>query len=244
MQADKILEFMRKRGANGVSSEEIAKKLGYVHANSSSKIISQLRAAGHQILFNKDTRRYTLVEEKESEEVPAMEVPTNPESTPSSVDPSEAKFFKILNKKDKILQYLIRCGKNGADCEELGKVSGVSPKNVCFHIFALRRKDMHKITFKNGRYYIKGAANNPLYNKGTNDLPISGSKGSDEFKTISDLESILGDKRLVRDIGKIRQEDLRTYMDYLKKILYYTQCALAMFDTYKLLDTLTRGDDQ
>lgn len=244
MQSDKILSIMRKRGEKGISSEEIAKELGYTHVTSSSKIISQLRAAGHRVLFNKDSKSYTLVEKKESKkEVPAVEVSNTQGSASSSINPDEAKFFKISSKKDKILQYLIRCGKKGADCEELGKISDVSVKNVCFHIHALRRKDMHKITFKNGRYYIKGFDKNPLYNKGTKDLPVASSKAPG-IGSIPDLEKVIGDKRLIRDISKIRPEDLPTYMDYLKKILYYTKCALAMFDTYELLDTLTIGDDQ
>jgi hypothetical protein len=118
---------------------------------------------------------------------------------------------------------------------ELSKCSGVSIKNICFHIHDLRNNGV-KIKLNEGRYCIQAGSKHPLYNKGTKELPL--------INETADIELILGDKRLLKGINKIQPADLPTYMDLLKKIIYYTRCALAMHETTSMLESLTIGGDR
>ena len=249
MRTDETLKYLRKRGADGVSTEELGEKFGFKHSGSASKIINQLRANGHTIEHDRERGVYVLTKEApdtensdavdaELEEIVdgAVDASNDTEEDPGKNDASDdAIFYKASSKKDKILQYLIKAGKRGGNPAEISKYSGVGSKNVCFHIHALR-KEGHKITTKEGRYFVRANHRNPQYNSGTQDLPVS------EIPVT--LLELLGDKRLVTDIHKLRREELPTYVDFLKKIIFYTKCALAMYETREMLETLTIGEGQ
>lgn len=239
---EEVLKLLKKRGQKGVSAVEIAEQFGFVHSGSSSKIIGQLRQAGHDIIHDNEASVYILRAETTSKDTDFIEKGHNPETEhfkeyvqEEDVPDDDNLFHKLASKKDKILEYLIRAGKAGGDPSELSKYSGVGSKNVCFHIHALR-KEGHKILTKEGRYFIRKNSRNPNYNIGTQDLPLS--------EIPVGLMDLLGDKRLVNDIHKLRREELPVYIDFLRKIIFYTKCALAMYETREMLETLSIGDGQ
>lgn len=233
---EEVLKLLKKRGSKGVSVADIAEKFGFARSGSSSKIISQLRQDGHNIDFDTEASVYIIRSEKETsptDDGVINSVLSNNKASKEDAPHDDDLFHRVANKKDKILEYLIRAGKDGGDPSELSKYSGVGSKNVCFHIHALR-KDGHNILTKEGRYIIRKNSRNPHYNIGTQDLPGS--------EIPVDLIELLGDKRLVNDIHKLRREELPVYIDFLKKIIFYTKCALAMFETREMLETLSIGD--
>jgi biotin operon repressor len=242
MRTDDILKLLRRRGEKGVSSQDIADKCGFSRIGSSSKVISQLRAIGHNIEYDKERSLYVLNKKSDpAEEVipedagefqltPDDDLPITEDTT---VDPTDAIFFKISGKKDKIREFLLRAGAKGASPRELSKCSGVMLKNICYHIHSLR-KSGEKITLKEGKYIIRANRRNPLYDKGTGDLPDS--------DIPVEVVELLGDKRLINSISKVHPEDLPVYMEHLRKVIYYTKCALAIIETNELLETLTIGD--
>ena len=236
MRTKETLTFLKRRGDKGVSTAELANKFGFKIVGSASKLISQLRRDGHKIQYDSEKGVYILIKdisiEKPVDEIAAdtvEELNKIPEDNGTTSD--EALYFKISTKKEKILECLLRSGPTGASPKELSKISGVVEKNICFHIHALR-KDGYKIRLDDGKYIIRANRNHPSYDKGTKSLPIS------EFPV--EIASLLGDKRILM-IEKIREEDLPTYIGLLKKIIYYTRCAIAMHDTTEFLENLKIG---
>lgn len=243
---EEVLKLLKKRGSKGVSAAEIAEKFGFVRIGSSSKIIKQLRQIGHDIRFDTSASVYILTSEKSPSDdwddsigskviEKSLRDSVSKENAEEDLPLDDDLFHRVANKKDKILEYLVRAGKVGGDPSELSKYSGVESKNVCFHIHALR-KDGHKIMTKEGRYFIRKNSRTPNYNIGTQDLPVS--------EIPVDLIELLGNKKLVNDIHKLRREELPVYIDFLKKIIFYTKCALAMYETREMLETLSIGDRQ
>jgi biotin operon repressor len=239
MRTDEILKFLRKIGEKGVSSQDIADKCGFARAGSASKVISRLRAQGHDIEHDMKNHIYTL-REKPAKVIPedtgevehtSSEVPLVIETTKNETD--DAVFFKVSGKRDKIREYLLRAGAKGATPKELSKCSGVKTTNVCSHIHSLR-KEGDKIALHDGRYIIRANRKNPIYDKGTESLP-----NSDIPVEVAEL---LGDKRLIGSINKVAPADLPVYLEHLRKVIYYTKCALAVIETSALLETLTIGD--
>ena len=241
MRNDEILEILRKSGENGISAQDLAKKFKFARVNSICKPINQLRLRGHNIANDRNLGVYILYENDNNSHESQLKVDPITEPINGTADitesdaPSDAKFLKMAGKREKVLEYLIRSGENGAKPIELSKYSGVSVKNICFHIHDLRKSGNH-IKLIEGRYCIQAGKKYPRYNKGTKDLPLT--------NDTADIELILGDKRLLKGIKKIQPADLPTYMDLLKKIIYYTNCALAMHNTIDMLESLTIGDDQ
>lgn len=237
MRMKETLTFLKRRGDKGVSTAELAQKFGFERTGSASKLISQLRKEGHNIQHDPEKGVYILIKDTPVE--PQVEEDT--EDTLNEVDDSskeangvttdEALYFRISTKKEKILECLLRSGPAGATPNELSKISGVAQKNVTFHIHALRT-DGYKIRLNEGKYIIRANRNHPSYDKGTKGLPVS------EFPV--EIASLLGDKRILM-IEKIREEDLPTYIGLLKKIIYYTRCAIAMHDTTEFLENLKIG---
>jgi biotin operon repressor len=245
MRTEEALKYLRESGAKGVSTEEFSKKFGFKYQNSVSKVIRQLRGMGHAIEYNKDTGVYVLIEEANlTDETTKGSVPVdgeiyeeNPEGDTEG-DTEDAKdesfAFRISCKRDKVLEFMTRAGKDGASLADLSKYSGIKSGGIAYHIHALRKMG-HNITNKNGRYFVRANNKNPKYNTGTKNLPIS--------DIPVDVLALLGDKRLINNIPKLRKEELPTYMDFLKKIIFYTKCALAMHETRDMLDTITIGDE-
>lgn len=236
MRTKETLTFLRKRGDKGVSTADLSHKFGFERVGSASKLISQLRRDGHKIQYDPEKGVYILIKdtpiEPPVEEVPEEELNDTEGSTEGDgATTDEALFFKISTKKEKILESLLRSGPSGATPKELSKISGVNEKNICFHIHALR-KDGYKIRLNEGSYIIRANRNHPSYDKGTKGLPNS------EFPV--EIASLLGDKRILM-LEKIREEDLPTYIGLLKKIIYYTRCAIAMHDTTEFLENLKIG---
>lgn len=239
MRTEEALGYLRDSGAKGVSTEELSKKFGYKYTNSVSKVIRQLRAMGHAIDYDKYTGVYVLIDEADvTGETSDSAVPEvfeeNPADDPGKTE-EESFFYRVACKRDKLLEYLTRAGKEGGSPADLSKYSGIKPKGICYHIYALRKKG-HSITNKGGRYFIRASNKNPKYNTGTKNLPVS--------DIPVDVLTLLGDKRLINNIHKLRREELPTYMDFLKKIIFYTKCALAMHETHDMLDTITIGEEQ
>lgn len=238
---DKILNILRDRGEEGISSKDLAKKFNYALIGSVCKPINQLRAAGHNIISDRATGVYRLCEKDTGIQSEEKSTQDNPESqnesvgTDNSETPFDVKLPKKAGKRERVLEHLIRSGDNGATPAELSKWSGVHVKNICFHIHDLRNSG-NKIKLNEGRYCIQASSKHPRLNRGTKNLPVP--------NDIADIELILGDKRLLKGIKKIQPADLPTYMDLLKKIIYYTNCALAMHNTIDMIESLTIGDDQ
>lgn len=236
MRTKETLTFLRRRGDKGVSTAELAKKFGFERVGSASKLISQLRKEGHNIQHDPEKGVYILIKDTPIEK-PVEETATEtieelnevPEENGTTSD--EALYFRISTKKEKILECLFRSGPSGATPKDLSRISGVMEKNVTFHIHSLR-KDGYKIRLDDGKYIIRANRNHPSYDKGTKGLPVS------EFPV--EIASLLGDKRILL-IEKIREEDLPTYIGLLKKIIYYTRCAIAMHDTTEFLENLKIG---
>lgn len=236
MRTKETLTFLKRRGDKGVSTAELANKFGFERVGSASKLISQLRKDGHNIQHDPEKGVYILIKDisiKEFVEEIAEDIIEKNSKTPkeNSTTSDEALYFRISTKKEKILECLLRSGPNGATPIDLSKVSGVTIKNICFHIHALR-KDGYKIHLDGGRYIIRSSRNHPSYNKGMKSLQVP------EFPV--EVASLLGDKRILM-IEKIREEDLPTYIGLLKKIIYYTRCAIAMHDTTLFLENLKIG---
>ncbi len=241
MRTEEALNLLRENGAKGVSTEVFSKKFGYKFQNSVSKVIRQLRALGHAIDYNKDTGIYVLIDEATpTDETTKGSVPVDgeiyEESPESGTDDTkeESFSFRIASKRDKVLEFMTRAGKEGASIADLSKYSGIKTGGIAYHIHALRKMG-HNITNRNGRYFVRANNKNPKYNTGTKNLPIS--------DIPVDVLTLLGDKRLINNIPKLRKEELPTYMDFLKKIIFYTKCALAMHETRDMLDTITIGDE-
>lgn len=244
MRTDDALRYLRESGAKGVSTEEFSKIFGFKYQNSVSKVIRQLRALGHAIEYNKDTGVYVLIEEAEvktsdggvadNSVLGDREIyEENPEGNTDNAN-DESFSFRVACKRDKVLEFLTRAGKMGASLADLSKYSGIKTGGIGYHIHALRKMG-HNISNKSGRYFVRANNKNPKYNTGTKNLPIS--------DIPVDVLALLGDKRLINNIPKLRKEELPTYMDFLKKIIFYTKCALAMHETRDMLDTITIGDE-
>lgn len=242
MRTDEALKCLRESGTKGITTEELSNKFGFKYQNSVSKIIRQLRERGHAIDYDKNTGIYVLIAEAEvktsdggvaGNSVVDREIyEENPDDTEDNDD--DALFHRRACKSDKILEYLTRAGKEGASSEDLSKYAGTKSNGIGYHIHVLRKKGF-KILLTEGRYFIKISRKTPRYNIGTKELPPS---------TIPvDILNLLGDKRLVNDIHKLRKEELPTYMDFLKKIIFYTKCALSMHETHDMLDTIKIGDE-
>lgn len=243
MRIDETLKLLRKRGGTGVSSEDIATKFGFKRKGSASKLINQLRAQGHYIKYNKKDGVYILYTRKHEQAPPSApkvhledivtdnEIPAEDNNTKASDD---ALFFRVAGKKDKVLELLLREAPKRVSGIVLAKYAGVMPKNISPHIYALRHTDGHKIISERGYYSIKGNKKNKNYGKGIDNLTPS--------HLSVEVASLLGDKRLISDIHKLNPGELPTYMDFLKKIIFFTKCALAMYETDSMLETITIGD--
>lgn len=226
MRTDETLEFLRERGNKGVSAEELGEKFGFKISGSSSKLINQLRDAGHNIISDRKLGVYILKEKNAK---------ISKESDTTTIDNS---LFKALGKKDRVLECLQRAGTEGASAEELAKHAGIEEKNIAYHIHALRNKDGKKIFLVEGKYCLKAPKNNKSasYGKGLEDLP--------EVTESTNFVSIIGNKRLSDGIDKVRPEDKAAYLDLLKKVVYYSKCALAMLEASEMINSITIGDLQ
>lgn len=237
MRTDELLKILRSRGAEGVSTNELANLFGFKLPGSASKLIKQLRAKGYVIERNPETRFYVLIKDLDKPTASPSEDSESPEGVTNEklIPDNDAKFFKISGKKEKILEILVRAGSTGASTEDISKYSGVSEKNIAGHIHSLRHADGKKIILEGGVYILKGGKKHPLYEKGIEALPVSDNP--------VELEALLGDKRLLRGISRIpRGTQLATYLDLIQKIIYYTKCALAMHETVDALEALSNGE--
>lgn len=238
------LTFLRRRKDKGITTAELAQKFGFERSGSASKLISQLRKDGHQIEYNPELGVYILIQDT-SRKVSTKKITEDVEEVVVEVDEGEAVaeeeentatadeklFFKVSTKKEKVLECLLRSGPAGATPAELSKISGVLERNICFQIHTLR-KDGYKIRLNDGKYIIRANRNHPSYDKGTKGLPTS--------EIPVEMAGLIGDKRILM-LDKIRPEDLPTYVGLLKKIIYYSSCAIAMHNTTEFLEKLTIG---
>ena len=127
-----------------------------------------------------------------------------------------------------VLSIIKSNSKEGATAEMIAKGVPIKKHNVCGHIHTLR-KDGHKINMHNGRYFLKKEN-------------INASSYSPKRERI-DNDSIfnsIADKKLIAGINKINPEDIETYLDLLKKIIYYTKCAESMIATTQLMDAVRK----
>jgi biotin operon repressor len=234
MRTDEALAMLKKQGEKGISTEEFGKKFGFQNPGSISKTIGQLRATGYDITYNKDNAVYVLKNNKadtvESASVtPIEEEPKKDASTPST----------YATKKELILEALLEAGKEGANVEYLAKMSGVNQKNVCFHVHSLRKIDGCKISMIEGRYILK---NRPKKPSALQQFPSDVVPPEIEGRaSIEELFSSISDRSLIAGINKINPEDRRSYLELLKKVIYYKKCALSMLETTNIINSINVG---
>lgn len=239
-----VLKLLKEQGEKGITTKQIANIFRFKKIGSTSKIIWYLKKDGFNINYDTEKKAYVLENsDKVIKQMPtknALQVITKNDSQTTSEN-EQQKDFSIYtptthkndkSKKELVLQCLTAFEANGVSALEIAKHTGIMLKNICFHIYSLRRYNNYKILFKEGRYYL--------------------SSKSDHIKNISkhllapteeapNLFEALNDKRLVQGIEKINAEDRASYIDLLKKIIYYRKCALGMLDTTQLLEDMNLG---
>lgn len=234
------LQLLKKRGEEGVSTEELAKKFGYNSRNSAGKLMWLLRRGGHKINYDKKNRIFVLVNGKITNDVKKSLKKVNQKgSIKDDIDniddtdiviksPAELAGVPPNTKKGLIYNLLVSRGKEGATPEELSKCSGTKRKNVCYQIHAIRKSIGCKIEMVKDKYTLK-SRNVSSYGSNT--------------VTVSETDHILdkiGNKKLIMGIHKIRPEDHESYLDLLKNIIYYTKCAENMIETTELLNAVRK----
>lgn len=110
--------------------------------------------------------------------------------------------------------------------------------NICFQIHALR-KEGYKIVLENSRYIIKKGQGHPLYGK---NLPAGATSAVDESH--AQLASALNDSRLLNGIKKIHEGDRATYLELLRKVVFYRRSALNMLETTEMFNNFAIGVGQ
>lgn len=244
----KTLQLFKKREGKGVTTLELARKFGYNNRNSASKLIWLLRQEGHEIDYDNKKGIFVLISNnKTNSKKTSKPVITSSENN-NIKSPAELIGLNNDTKKGIVYNMLINRGKEGASVEELAVKAGLKKENVCYHIHVIRRDVGCKINMINGRYIIKNRniptneSNNTSPSKESTFYTMSAAYKSKDI-TISDPDNILnkiGNKKLVMGIHSIRQEDLESYLDLLKNIIYYTKCAESMLETTQLLNEVRK----
>jgi biotin operon repressor len=240
---DQVLAFLKERGSGGVSSEEIASKLGLELAGSACKIINRLRKEGYEITHNQ--KIYTLISQpsKASPGTPPLNqiadiaVPPQTEAKADQKPDMLADTIKTKSKKNKVLEYLLAQGTEGASASDITKHSGVAEQSICFQIHVLR-KGGNKIIHQDGKYFLKKVQDS-IYGKALR-ANVTSAANDPQAK----LATALNDPKLLSGINKINPEDRTSYLDLLKKIIYYRRCALNMLETTEMLNNITIGVGQ
>jgi DNA-binding transcriptional ArsR family regulator len=233
---EELLDILKKRGEQGISSKEIAKRFKYNNFGSGSKLIYQLRRLGHHIEHFPDRGVYVFHDnstKKIKKEINTEIVEEAPEQTPETVvseedsTPKKEKNF-VGTKKDYILQLLIEKDKEGASAHELASLTGIKIGTISYHIHSLRKREKLKIVNINGRYILKSKK-----------VPFSDNfsslKAPSENPELDKLLDILNDRELINGFKSISPEDMESYLNLIKNVAYYRQCALNLVNTSKII---------
>lgn len=249
-RADEVFALLKKKGQDGATATDIAKRFGFKVNGSACKLIIQLRSQGHNI--QNLNGRYTLINDAEHKiETPTIEDAVEPDTTPSNklsdikpdqelnsvpvtTIPDSNPTFTSTRKYERVLETLIHYSETGATAAELAKYSGVEERNICYHIHTIR-KNGNKIDLREGKYILK-----KLHGQtSVRNLPMTVTQA--EFDPNAKLAAALNDNRLYKGIDKVSPEDKSTYMDLIKKVVYYRQCALNLLETAEMLNTKIMG---
>lgn len=220
---EEILDLLKSRGEEGFSVKEIASSLGYKNRVSVNKAVWLVKKEGHDVYFDKSRKVYVLNGSK-------AHSPNRPDLTAATK--KRRNFVKESIKE--LLQESSSSG--GCTPKELAQAAGIKEKNVCYHIFSLRHKDNMKIVLNKGKYILKSRSNNSsVIVRPRTDVKSSTKEVNPINDNRSALEKELNDKRLLNGLSVIQSEDMDSYLDLLKKMVFYRRCAIGLLETTEMI---------
>jgi predicted transcriptional regulator len=210
---DVLLDMLKKRGEQGVYTNEIADKFK-IKKSSATKLTWLLRKKGYIVEFN--GKCYVL------------------KGSPSQGNKNSHHIRNVSGgkraKMDIILQLIKDAGKDGVKVKDLAVKAGVKQNNICFHIFSLRHRHKEKISFRKGRYYTTGSAASAREHvqEHQRKIPVSDCNGKSFVK---EMALIMGDDDLLDKIKNLSPEDTTLFLINMKQAVHAKKVCSSILET-------------